>query len=116
MAQEPHVPTLETRAQVHAMASFGINQDNMSKYLGITRATLSKYYEEELAKAMVDKVVTVANALYRNAVENNNVSAQIFFLKTRAGWREVDKTEVEIDSNDVVEKIKIEVIGKTKEG
>lgn len=104
----PHQPTDKTRAQVAALASFGITQVKVAKYLDISEPTLTKYYRKELDCALIDKTVMVANALYTNAVENNNVTAQIFFLKTRAGWREVDRDTTE-DKPDIG-KIQIEVI------
>lgn len=103
-----HQPTPETRAKVAALSSFGITQVQAAAYIGISTCTLTKYYRDELDRALVDKTVAVANALFRNAVERNNVTAQIFFLKTRAGWREVDRD----DKPDIGEigKIQIEVI------
>lgn len=104
-----HVPTDENRVKVSALASFGITQRKIAKYIGISETTLKKYYQEELDLAAVDKIVAVANALYHNAVDKGNVTAQIFFLKTRAQWRETDK-EVSTEDDEKVGKIQIEVI------
>lgn len=109
-----HKPTDMIRAKVSALASFGIPQTKIAKYLDICEPTLTKYYREELDHALLDKVVMVANALYNNAVEMNNVTAQIFFLKTRAGWKELDKDTSEQQTD--IGKIQIEVLpGKKKE-
>ena len=109
----PHLPSDKSIAQVAALSSFGIPQVKIAKYLGISEPTLTKYYREELDTALIDKTVMVANALYNNAVENNNVTAQIFFLKTRAGWREVDREETEHKPD--IGKIQIEVINSKGE-
>ena len=116
MPGDKHTPTDKTRGQVEAMSSFGITQEKIAKYLGISVPTLKRHYEEELELAKVDKIVAVANALYKNAVDKGNVTAQIFFLKTQAFWRETDKEEVTEDGK--VGKIQIEVIkgkGETDE-
>ena len=110
MSQAPHVPTLETKAKVNALSSFGITRAKIAKYIGISVPTLDKYYEEELETALIDKIVAVANALYSNAVDKGNVAAQIFFLKTQAGWREVDRDHT--DKEEGIGKIQIEVIEK----
>lgn len=104
----PHEPTDKSRAQVSALSSFGITQVKVAAYIGISEPTLVKYYRRELDISLTDKIVQVANALFNNAVENNNVSAQIFFLKTRAGWREVERDD-NADKPDIG-KIQIEVI------
>ncbi len=103
-----HKPTIEIRAKVSALASFGIPQTRISKYIGICEPTLTKYYREELDNSSIDKIVMVANALYHNAVEMNNVTAQIFFLKTQAGWKDQDKDK--LDTSPEIGKIQIEVL------
>ena len=45
-----------------------------------------KYYREELDTAMVLANATMAQALFNNGVKSSNVTAQIFWLKARAGW------------------------------
>jgi hypothetical protein len=70
---------------LHAVAS----QENICSLLGgITLPTLYKYYREELDTAMVLANATMAQALFDNGVKSNNVTAQIFWLKARAGWAE----------------------------
>lgn len=40
----------------------------------------------ELVQAAMEANAKVAGALFNNAVRNNDVAAQIFWLKTRARW------------------------------
>lgn len=101
-----HIPTKDNRAKVAALASFGITQSNICKYIGVSPMTLTKYYHDELDTAAIDKTVAVANALFHNATERNNVTAQIFWLKTRARWREDNPDETQ----GAIGKIEIEVI------
>ena len=92
-----HEPTTETRAQVDALAGYGIRQDEIAAYLGIDKKTLSKHYREELDAAVVKANSAVARSLHKQATEGN-VAAAIFWLKARAGWRE--KHEVELTGAD----------------
>jgi predicted transcriptional regulator len=85
---QTHIPTIESRAQVKALSSFGIRITDIAQYIGINQRTLTKHYAEELASGRVQANAKVAQSLFRNAVEENNVAAQIFWLKSRAGWSE----------------------------
>jgi hypothetical protein len=55
--------------------------------VGIDPKTLRKYYREELDLGEAKANAQVAGFLF-NAAKNGNVTAQIFWLKTRAKWRE----------------------------
>ena len=81
-----HEPTDENKAKVEALSAYGISQEEIAKYLNIAPKTLRQYYREELDKSRVDKNLEVATSLYRNATENNNVQAQIFWAKTQLNW------------------------------
>lgn len=69
------------------MAAYGIPANDIAKVVGIGRSTLDKYYREELDRAETIANAKVAGFLYKNA-EAGNVTAQIFWLKTRARWKE----------------------------
>ena len=84
----PHKPTDKSRAEVGALVSFGITQEDIAKYIGISVDTLAKYYRNELDTALIRANAMVANKLFRKATEGNDLSAMIFWLKTRAKWRE----------------------------
>ncbi len=83
----PHEPTDTTRATVKKFAAIGIPGDLIAKYLGINKTTLFKYYQKEMELAHLEANANVAGALYKNCM-NGNVTAQIFWSKTRLGWRE----------------------------
>lgn len=91
MSRNPHVPTSETRAEVVSLKSFGITHDEIAGYLGIDEKTLVKYYKEELNKSLIRANAAVARVLYEKAVKERETAAVLFWLKTRAGWREMDK-------------------------
>lgn len=95
----PHVPTDKTRAEVSALTSFGHTQEEIAKHLHICVDTLAKYYRDELDNAALRANAKVANKLYRRAVESDDLSAQIFWLKTRARWRTAEASEVNVNIN-----------------
>ncbi len=103
-----HVPTIESRAKVNALSSFGIPLKKIAKYMELDVKTLGVHYEKEIETASIDKIVAVGNALFQKAIEGN-VTAMVFFLKTRGQWRETDRNEY--DKDESVSKIQIEVIG-----
>lgn len=78
----------ETRAQVQTMAGFGIKQEHIALILGIGEATLQRRFKDELTRGAQLANTNVIKSLYKNAVEHNNVAAQIFWAKARCGWRE----------------------------
>ena len=69
------------------MAAYGIPEADISGVVGIDPKTLRKHYREELDLGETKANAQVAGFLF-NAAKNGNVTAQIFWLKTRAKWRE----------------------------
>jgi hypothetical protein len=55
--------------------------------VGIDAKTLRKHYREELDLGQTKANAQVAGFLF-NSARNGNVTAQIFWLKTRAQWKE----------------------------
>lgn len=103
----PHEPTEKSRTEVKALAGFGISEADIGKHLGITSRTLRKYYREELDTGHIQANAKVAAALFRQAVDKGNVTAQIFWLKTRARWKiDVEDNDDEVPANKVVVSIK----------
>jgi len=82
-----HQPTPEQRAQVEALAGYGIREDEIARYIGVAPKTLRRHYDNELKLGTTKANVQVARQLHQKAMEGN-VSASIFWLKARAGWRE----------------------------
>jgi hypothetical protein len=87
MGRRAHRPDPAQRRQVEALAAYGIPEADISGVVGIDPKTLRKYYREELDIGETKANAQVAGFLF-NAAKNGNVTAQIFWLKTRAKWRE----------------------------
>lgn len=90
----PHEPTDKLRAEVSALTSFGVTQEEICKYIGIGCVdTLYKYYRKELDTAVIKANAMVAQSLFNKAVNQDDLSAQIFWLKTRGRWKTADKED-----------------------
>jgi transposase len=82
-----HQPTEQNRLQVKTLAAVGIRHEDIATKLGICADTLTKYYRQELDDGRVDANAQIGKSLYEQA-KNGNTTAMIFWLKTRAGWKE----------------------------
>jgi hypothetical protein len=69
------------------MAAYGIPEPDIARVVGIDPKTLRKYYRDELDLGSTKANAQVAGFLF-NSARNGNVTAQIFWLKTRARWKE----------------------------
>ena len=87
MARRAHRPDPSQRRQVEALAAYGIPEADISGVVGIDPKTLRKHYRDELNLGETKANAQVAGFLF-NAAKNGTVTAQIFWLKTRAKWRE----------------------------
>jgi hypothetical protein len=80
-------PTEVQRRTVESMTGFGATQMEIGRILGISDATLRKYFETELQQGVIKANTAVAQSLFETA-RAGNVTAMIFWLKVRAGWKE----------------------------
>ena len=87
-----HSPTPETRQLVQLHATVGTPQEQVAKILGLDSKTLRKWYRAELDLSMSKANATVGGALF-NKAKGGDTAAMIFWMKTRAGWREKDHGE-----------------------
>jgi hypothetical protein len=88
VGRRAHKPDPSQRRQVEALAAYGIPEADIARILGIDAKTLRKYYREELDLGEAKANAQVAGFLFA-AAKSGNVTAMIFWLKTRARWREV---------------------------
>ena len=87
MGRRAHKPDSGFRRQVEAMAAYGIPEIDIARVVGVDPKTLRKHYRDELDMGETKANAQVAGFLF-NAARSGNVTAQIFWLKTRARWRE----------------------------
>jgi hypothetical protein len=100
MGRRSHKPDPASRRQVEAMAGYGVPEVDIACVLDLDPKTLRKHYRSELDKGHIKATTKVAENLYRKATGEGReaVTAAIFWLKTRAGWKEtlVQETRAEI--------------------
>lgn len=92
-----HVPTEKNKAEVAALTSFGIKQEEIALYLGISVDTLDRRYRHELDTSITRANAKVAAKLYKKCIEDEDLTAIIFWLKTRARWRTTDELSLELN-------------------
>ena len=84
------------------MAGYGVREDDIAEFVGIDAKTLRKHYRAELRHGHIKANSRVAESLYRKATGEGpqSVTAAIFWLKTRAQWKETMVSEVTHDASD----------------
>ena len=75
------------REKVRHLAGVGVRQDDIAKIIGCAPKTLRKRCRDDLDRGVAEANATVSGYLFA-AAKAGNVPAQIFWLKTRAHWRE----------------------------
>jgi hypothetical protein len=102
MSRPAHKPDPVTRRQVEAMAAYGVPEADVARVLGIDPKTLRKHYREELDTGSIKANSRIAESLYKKATGEGpqSVTACIFWLKTRARWKEISVTEVNVAAID----------------
>ena len=93
------VPTDEDLRVIRTFASFGIPYTAIAAEVKVNEITLVKHCGQMMEQARAQANARVAHTLYQLAVTDKNLGAVIFWLKTRAGWRET--THVELDSRNL---------------
>ena len=96
MGRRAHQPDLTTRRQVEALAGYGVPEPDIAGVVDIDAKTLRKHYRHELDHGHVKANAKVAESLFRKAIGDGSqsVTAAIFWLKTRAKWKETTVSEI----------------------
>jgi hypothetical protein len=87
MARKAFVANEAIREKVRHLAGVGVRQDDIAKIIGCAPKTLRKRCREDLDRGVAEANAMVSGYLFA-AAKGGNVTAQIFWLKTRAHWRE----------------------------
>ncbi len=104
MARPAHKPDAANRRQVEAMAGYGVPEIDIARALRIDPKTLRKHYRDELDSGHVKANAKVAENLFRKATGDGpqSVTAAIFWMKTRARWKETTVSEVTHEPGDAL--------------
>jgi hypothetical protein len=89
----PHKPTKDTQEQVKRLSALGCPHEDIATRLKISADTLVKYYKDDLDEGRIDANAAIAGTLFSQA-KKGNTAAAIFWLKTRARWKETQVNEL----------------------
>src|SRR6266853_5398595 len=87
MARKAFAVNDAVRERVRHLAGIGLRQDDIAKIIGCSPKTLRKRFRDELERGVAEANATVCGYLFA-AAKAGNIPAIIFWLKTRAHWRE----------------------------
>jgi hypothetical protein len=87
MTRRAFVVNEAMRERVRYLAGVGVRQDDIARMIGCAPKTLRKRCRDDLDRGVAEANATVSGYLFA-AAKDGNVTAQIFWLKTRAHWRE----------------------------
>jgi hypothetical protein len=87
MARTAFVVDEAMREKVRYLAGVGVRQDEIAWIIGCAPKTLRKRFRDELDRGVAEANATVCGYLFA-AAKAGNIAAIIFWLKTRAHWRE----------------------------
>ena len=95
MGRPAHEPSSMSRRNVEALAGHGVPEADIVGVVGVNPKTLRKHYRQELRYGHVKANAKVAENLFRKATGDGreSVIAAIFWMKTRAQWKEASVTE-----------------------
>jgi hypothetical protein len=88
MGRKEYTPTDEQRHLVEVLSSYGIRQSDIALEAGfLSPKTLRKHCREELDRGRIGANINVGKTMYRMAISGKRLSATVFWLTARAGWR-----------------------------
>ena len=87
------------REKVRYLAGVGVRQDDIAKIIGCAPKTLRKRFRDELDRGVAEANATICGYLFA-AAKAGNIAAIIFWLKTRAHWRERMAADDPVPSSD----------------
>jgi len=95
MSRPRFVPTEAHRSTVKSMAAYGVREEDIATELGLrSPKTLRKHFGQEIERAAIQANARVGQTLYQMATSGKHPAATIFWMKTRAGWRENQVVEI----------------------
>lgn len=94
-----HVPTSSQREAVEECVGLGLTQPQIAKVMGISIATLTRHYKDELEMGKVAKIAALSRTMFSIGTDRTHkgvVPAAMYLLKTQGGeqFRETQRTEL----------------------
>jgi len=87
----------ETADTIERLSGLGLTHEQIGYVVNLSKPTMYKYYHEELKSGKAKAIAQIATNLFQTAcgIGRDALVAQMFFLKTQAGWKETNIVEVE---------------------
>jgi len=100
MPRRKFQPSDEQRQRVRALAGYGVKHKQIAALLDLnSTTTLRKHFREELRQGPLEARAQMLSRLFKLAVSGRHPAQTMFWLKTRAGWRETGNQEEAITPN-----------------
>ena len=80
------------REKVRHLAGLGVRQDDIARIVRCSPKTLRKRCRDDLNCGVAEANAIVSGCLFA-AAKGGNITAQIFWLKSRGRWRECDASD-----------------------
>jgi len=109
MARKVFLATDEIRERVQSLAGRGVRQEDIAKIIECDAKTLRKHFRSDLDRGTAEANAKVTGFLF-NAAEEGSVPAAIFWLKTRAGWRESREPEDATPGSDAESTLQVVIL------
>ena len=93
VGRPPFIKRDEDAKLVEALTIAGVTQTLVAQIVKISEPTLRKNFRKELDTSKARANAVISQALFKKA-KDGNVVAQIFWLKTQAGWKEKNYHEL----------------------
>ena len=97
--------------KIEQASGMGLTNEQLASVLGCSLSTVrrnrknNELFEHHVRKGRANSLKEVSNALYNNAIYENNVQAQIFFLKNRGEegqWSEKNENVYTLNLSNVL--------------
>lgn len=85
--------TADQRALVAELAGYGLTWAQIASALKLNVRTLQRHCQEDYDNGKNIAIGMVAGQLFKKALSGHPASV-FFYLKTQAGWKETNKTEI----------------------
>lgn len=106
----PYEPNEDHRKTIRIMAAGGIPADKIALAIGIGKTTLYEHYKKEIQNSALEANAAVVASLF-NQAKKGNVTAAIFWLKTRMRWTE--HAQQDADENKNLQRFTVEIVPKS---
>ena len=93
LGRPPYIKKEDDAKLVEALTIAGVTQTLIAQIVKISEPTLRKNFRKELDTSKARANAVISQALFKKA-KDGNVVAQIFWLKTQAGWKEKNYHEL----------------------